>query len=96
MKPVSLIQSKLNGGHLLHNGIPSVWGGPDDGERCDAFERTRRHRIHAKLAKVLEFVGATFLIDSDDQRLPRRSRPGGRAARVISAEAARTARRRYQ
>ena len=93
MKALSRIQRKLDGGHLLHNRIPRRWGGPDDGERCDACEeRTHRHRIRAKLAKVLQSVGAAVLIDSD-QRLPRGARPGGRSARVISTEAARAARR---
>jgi hypothetical protein len=94
MNTVSRIQRKLDGGHLLHNSIPRTWGGPEDGERCDACEeRPHRHRIHAKLAKMLRFVGAAFLMDSDDQRLSRRARPGGRSARVISMDAARNARR---
>jgi hypothetical protein len=92
MNIVSLIQRKLDGGHFLHNSIPRKWGGPDDGETCDGcLELARRHRIRAKLAKVLQSVGAAFLIDSD-QRLPRGARPGGRSARVISTEAAQAAR----
>ena len=92
MNALSLIQRKLDGGHLLRNSMPRKWGGPDDGETCDGcVELALRHRIRAKLAKVLQFVLAAFLIDSDDQRLPRRSRRGGRGARVISTDAARAA-----
>ena len=95
MNILSLIPRKLDGGHLLRNSMPRKWGGPDDGETCDGcVELALRHRIRAKLAKVLQFVLAAFLIDSDDQRLPLRARPGGRAARAISTDAARAARRR--
>ena len=31
-----LIQQKLQDGRLPYNGIPRFWGGPSDGEACDA------------------------------------------------------------
>jgi hypothetical protein len=95
MRTVSHIQGKLDGGRFPHSNPPRVRGGPDDGETCDACEeRALRHRIRAKLAEGLQFVVAAFLIDCNDQRLPPRARHGGRAARVISTEATRAARRR--
>jgi hypothetical protein len=33
-----LIERKLDDGRLPHNSIPRVWGGPGDGEECDACE----------------------------------------------------------
>ena len=33
-----LIQRKLDDGRLPHNSIPRIWGGPGDGEACDACE----------------------------------------------------------
>ena len=39
MEPISLrvlIQQKLADGRLPHNSIPRVWGGPSNGETCDA------------------------------------------------------------
>jgi hypothetical protein len=33
-----LIQQKLNDERLPHNSIPRMWGGPGDGETCDACE----------------------------------------------------------
>jgi hypothetical protein len=33
-----LIQRKLDDGRLPHNSIPRVWGGPGNGEACDACE----------------------------------------------------------
>jgi hypothetical protein len=41
MDPVPLrllIQRKLDDGRLPHNSIPRIWGGPGDGEACDACE----------------------------------------------------------
>jgi hypothetical protein len=41
MDPVPLrllIQRKLDDGRLPHNSIPRVWGGPGNGEACDACE----------------------------------------------------------
>jgi hypothetical protein len=35
-----LIQAKLADGRLPHNSIPRVWGGPGNGEACDACEET--------------------------------------------------------
>jgi hypothetical protein len=33
-----LIRSKLNAGRLPHNSIPRFWGGPGNGEQCDACD----------------------------------------------------------
>jgi hypothetical protein len=33
-----LIERKLDDGRLPHNSIPRLWGGPGDGEECDACE----------------------------------------------------------
>jgi hypothetical protein len=33
-----LIQQKLDDGRLPQNSIPRVWGGPGNGEACDACE----------------------------------------------------------
>lgn len=33
-----LIRRKLADGSLPHNSIPRIWGGPSDGEACDACE----------------------------------------------------------
>ena len=35
-----LIQVKLDEGRLPHNSIPRIWGGPGNGESCDACEET--------------------------------------------------------
>jgi hypothetical protein len=35
-----LIREKLGDDRLPHNGIPHVWGGPGNGESCDACEET--------------------------------------------------------
>jgi hypothetical protein len=36
----ALIQAKLVSGKLPYDSIPRVWGGPGNGESCDACERT--------------------------------------------------------
>jgi len=36
----SLIRNKLSDGRLPHDSIPRVWGGPGNGETCDACEET--------------------------------------------------------
>ena len=33
-----LIRSKLNDGGLPYNSMPRFWGGPGDGEQCDACD----------------------------------------------------------
>ena len=33
-----LIRSKLNDGRLPYNSMPRFWGGPGDGEHCDACD----------------------------------------------------------
>ena len=33
-----LIRSKLNDGRLPYNSMPRFWGGPGDGEQCDACD----------------------------------------------------------
>ena len=35
-----IIKTKLTDGKLPHNSIPRVWGGPGNGEFCDACEAT--------------------------------------------------------
>jgi hypothetical protein len=35
---MKIIQAKLNDGRLPHNSIPRIWGGPGNGESCDACE----------------------------------------------------------
>ena len=37
-----LIRRKLAAGDLPHDSIPRVWGGPPDGEHCDACEEVIR------------------------------------------------------
>ena len=37
-----LIRRKLASGELPHDGIPRFWGGPPDGEECDACEEVIR------------------------------------------------------
>ena len=34
----ALVEAKLASGKLPHNSIPRVWGGPGNGESCDACE----------------------------------------------------------
>ena len=43
MEPISLrslIRAKLTDGRLPQDSIPRVWGGPSNGEMCDACEET--------------------------------------------------------
>jgi hypothetical protein len=83
-------------GRLAYNSVTRTWGGAHGGETCDACEEMALRRlIRTKLTGIVQFVVA-FLSDSDGQRHPRRTRLSGRSARVISAEAARTARRPLQ
>lgn len=35
-----IIQRKLANGTLPHDSIPRIWGGPGNGETCDACEET--------------------------------------------------------
>lgn len=35
----ALIREKLADGRLPHNSIPRIWGGPADGETCDACDK---------------------------------------------------------
>jgi hypothetical protein len=37
---LTIIKGKLADGKLPYNSIPRVWGGPGNGEPCDACERT--------------------------------------------------------
>jgi len=37
-----VIRDKLGNGELPHDSIPRIWGGPGNGERCDACEEVVR------------------------------------------------------
>ena len=47
----TLIRQKLSDGRLPQNSIPRVWGGPSNGETCDACEK-----VIAKNQFVMEGV----------------------------------------
>ncbi len=51
-----LIQVKLDDGRLPHDSIPRLWGGPGNGERCDACEE-----IVTKPQMLMEGLGASGL-----------------------------------
>jgi hypothetical protein len=46
-----LIRQKLADGRLPHDSIPRVWGGPSDGETCQACEE-----VIAKPALIMEGI----------------------------------------
>ena len=50
-----VIRSKLNDGRLPYNSMPRFWGGPGDGEQCDACDT----RI-TKEQLVMEGVASVF------------------------------------
>jgi hypothetical protein len=37
-----VIRGKLASGEVPHNGIPRIWGGPGNGEKCDACQNVIR------------------------------------------------------
>ena len=47
-----LIRTKLDDGRLPHDSIPRIWGGPGNGETCDACEETI-----SKAQMLMEGVG---------------------------------------
>jgi hypothetical protein len=47
-----LIRQKLRDGRLPYNGIPRFWGGPSDGEQCDACDRVITDQM------VMEGIGS--------------------------------------
>lgn len=49
-----LIRAKLADGRLPHDHIPRVWGGPGNGETCDACEEHV-----AKAQMLIEGIGAS-------------------------------------
>ena len=55
MHPIRvLVRAKLADGRLPHNSIPRVWGGPGNGEACDACEMTI-----PQTAFIIEGISAT-------------------------------------
>jgi hypothetical protein len=48
-----LIRAKLADGRRPNNHIPRVWGGPENGETCDACEETV-----SKAQMIMEGIGA--------------------------------------
>jgi hypothetical protein len=57
----SLIRSKLEQGLLPYNSIPRVWGGPGNGETCDACDLT---------IEKAEFVMEGISVGEDDHQPP--------------------------
>lgn len=51
----ALIREKLEDGRLPHNSMPRFWGGPADGEICDACDQpiTKKQLVMEGIASTL-------------------------------------------
>jgi hypothetical protein len=79
----TLIRRKLRDGRLPHYSIPRVWGGPSDGEVCNACDKpiTKQQFMLEGIAstlsdtredkKPIQFHVTCFELWNDERRKPR-------------------------
>ena len=82
-----LIRSKLDDGRLPYNSMPRFWGGPGDGEVCDACEEpiTKEQLVMEGIASTLsdrrdkkpvQFHVVCFHVWDAERRAPNGHAPG--------------------
>ena len=68
-----LIEAKLADGRLPHDNIPRVWGGPSDGDTCNACDEviTKAHLVMEGISTEGAVCGCTFNASTSGTRCGR-------------------------